>query len=171
MKEHSDTIENLSKKEAIDKIRKIAEDTRICMFTTKLEHIPLESRPMSTLRVDDEGNIWFFSDDISNKNFEIEQDARVQLFYGNPSKIEFMTIYGHAMITKDRDKINNLWHPMAKAWFTDKDDPSLSLIMVMPTYAYYWDTRQNKMISFLKIIGSMAGKKTDEDGVEGRLDV
>lgn len=171
MKEHVEQIENLRREDAIAKIRDIVSDTRICMLATRLDHLPLQCRPMSTLEVDDEGNLWFFSDDISDKNLEIEHDSRVQLFYSNPSKTEFMTIYGHAMVSKDRKRIDELWHPMARAWFTDKDDPTLSLIMVMPKDAYYWDTKTNKLVSLIRIMGSMVGGKAREDGVEGRLDV
>ncbi len=171
MKQHIEQIENLGKEDAVAKIKELVDDTRICMFTTRLDHLPLQSRPMSTLEVDAEGNLWFFSDDVSNKNLEIEHDSRVQLFYSNPSKTEFMTIFGHAMVSKDRKRIDELWHPMAKAWFTDKDDPALALIMVMPSDAYYWDTKHNKLVSLIKIMSSVASGKTREDGVEGRLDV
>lgn len=171
MKQHAETIENLSRQDAIRRMRELAEDTRVCHFVTRLAATPLQTRPMSTQQVDDEGNLWFFSDDVSNKNFQIEEDSRVQLFYGHPSKSEFMTVYGHAMISRDRKKIEELWHPMVKAWFRDKDDPSLSLIMVVPDHAYYWDTKSNRLISLLKIMASTVSDTTREDAVEGKLKV
>ena len=152
-------------------MKELAEDIRVCFFTTHLDEAPLQTRPMTAREVDEEGNIWFFSDEASNKNFEIEDDARVQLFFGHPSKTEFLTVYGHAMVNRDRKKIEDLWHPMAKAWFTDKDDPTLTLIMVSPDHAYYWDTKSNRMISLLKILKSTVSDKTNEDGVEGTLKI
>ena len=171
MKENIQTIENLSREDAIRKMRELAESARVCHFVTRLHQIPLQTRPMSTQEVDNEGNFWFFSDDFSNKNFQIEDDSRVQLFYGNPSKSEFMTLYGHAMIRRDPQKVEQLWHPMVKAWFADKNDPSLTLLMVIPDTAYYWDTRNNRMVSLIKIMASVVSDKTREDGIEGTLKV
>ena len=129
MKENIETIENLTREDAIRKMRELAESARVCHFVTRVGEVPLQTRPMSTQEVDSEGNFWFFSDDLSNKNFQIEDDSRVQLFYGNPSNAEFMTVYGHAMIRRDPQKIGQLWHPMVKAWFADKDDPTLTLLI------------------------------------------
>lgn len=67
------------------------------------------TRPMATQLVDKEGTFWFLSDEHSDKNLEIHDDSRVQLFYSNPDKSEFMSVYGHAMASDDRDKIEKLW--------------------------------------------------------------
>lgn len=122
--------------------------------------------------MDDEGNFWFLSDEESRKNFELKADSRIQLFYSNPSKYEFMTVYGHAVQYKDREIIDDLWTPVAKAWFKEgKDDPSLTAIMVIPDEAYYWDTKSSKMVSLVKILASMVSNRTMDDGVEGKLKV
>jgi general stress protein 26 len=40
---------------------------------------------------------------------------------------------------------------MAKTWFKEgKEDPNISLIKVIPEDAYYWDTKNNKMVSLIK---------------------
>lgn len=165
-------IENLDHRDAVKKMKELVEHTSICLFTTHFSKTPLQTRPMATQEVDDEGNLWFFSDEESNKNFQIAEDSRVQLFYSNPSKSEFMSVYGHAMIIEDRNKIEALWNPMAKAWFKGgKDDPSLSLILVIPDEAYYWDTKNSKMVSMVKILSSVVSGKTMDDGIEGKLKV
>jgi general stress protein 26 len=125
---------------------------------------------MATQKVDDDGCFWFFSSEESHKNFELEKDPRVQLFYSNPGKSEFMTVFGQATIVKERDKIEEFWTPFVKAWFKGgKDDPSLALIQVVPDEAYYWDTKNNKMVSLIKIVGSMFSGKVMDDGVEGAM--
>ena len=169
MKKHGE-VEHLHDKEAIDKMKELADHTKICLFTTYLSETPLQTRPMATLLVDNEGTFWFLSDEHSDKNLEIKDDSRVQLFYSNPDKSEFMTVYGHAMTSHDKDKIEKLWTPMAGAWFKGgKGDPSLSAIMVIPDEAYYWDTKNNKMVSLLKILASMTSGKSMDDGIEGKL--
>jgi general stress protein 26 len=172
MKSDDSSVKDLVNQEAVDKIKELVDHTKVCFFTTHLDESPLPTRPMHTQQVDDEGNLWFFSDEESEKNFEIKDDSRVQLLYANPSKAEFLSIYGHAMVSRDRSKIEELWSPMAKAWFKGgKDDPSLSLIQVIPDEAYYWDTKNNKMVSFLKIITSIGSDSRSDDGVQGNLKV
>lgn len=171
MKNDDNEVKDLVNQEAVDKIREMIDHTKVCFFTTHLDESPLPTRPMFTQEVDNEGNIWFFSDDDSEKNLDIKDDSRVQLLYANPSKSEFLSVYGHAMISRDRTKIEELWSPMAKAWFKGgKDDPSLSIIQVIPDEAYYWDTKNNKMVSLLKIITSIASDtRSNDDGIQGKL--
>lgn len=165
-------IENLSFKEATEKIKKLVDAADICMFTTALTELPLSTRPMSTQKADSEGNLWFFSEKESDKNEHIEVDNRVQLFYANKSTYEFLSVYGTAEISTDKQKIEELWTPMVKTWFQEgKDDPSLTVIKVVPQDAYYWDTKNNKLVSLIKIIASVATGKTMDDGVEGKLSV
>lgn len=173
MKSSDSSIQNLSNQEALDKIKELVDHTKVCFFTTHLDESPLPTRPMHTQQVDDEGTFWFFSDAESEKNFEIKNDSRVQLLYANPDKAEFMSVYGHAMVSHDRAKIDELWSPMAKAWFKNgKDDPSLSVIQVIPDEAYYWDTKHNKMVSLLKILTSIVSdSRSNDDGVKGRLKI
>jgi general stress protein 26 len=127
---------------------------------------------MSTQKVDDEGNIWFMSSIKSGKNSEIEENNQVQLFYSNPSSYEFLSVYGTATIHTDREKIYEMWTPFAKAWFKDgKDDDDISLIKVAPQSSYYWDTKNNKMISMIKMLAAIVTGSAPNDGVEGTLNV
>jgi general stress protein 26 len=108
----------------------------------------------------------------SLKNEDIEDDNRVELFYANKSSAEYLTVYGTAEILEDRSKIEELWSPIAKAWFKEgKDDPKISLIKVKPLDAYYWDTKENKVISLLKIVISAVTGKENDGGVEGTIKV
>ena len=163
---------NLMGKEAIEKMKELVEHNRICMFTSNVEEVPLQTRPMTTQEVDDEGNFWFFSPKDSHKNYEVRSDARVQLLFANTSASEYLTVYGMATIVNDRKKIEQMWSPMVKAWFQEgKDDPNLSLIKVAPEDAYYWEPKQNKMVTLLKIASSaISGKKMDI-GQQGSLKV
>lgn len=102
---------------------------------------------MSTQQVDDEGNIWFMSSIKSDKNAEIANNKMVQLFYSNPGNMEYLSVLGAATITTDRQKIEELWSTFANAWFQDgKEDADISVIKVVPQTAYYWDTKNSKMI-------------------------
>ncbi|WP_281237795.1 MULTISPECIES: pyridoxamine 5'-phosphate oxidase family protein [Flavobacterium] len=164
--------ENLINAEAIKKIKSLAGDIKIAIFCTQLAQIPIQSRPMAVQDIDDEGNLWFISSTDSDKNHEIQQDNQVQLFFSNISSSQYLSVYGHATIFRDQQKIDELWSPIAKAWFEEgKKDPKVSVIKVTPADSYYWDTKNSKIITLLKI-ASAAVFGTDSDvGVKGNLKV
>ena len=166
-------VKNLTATDAVEKIREIAKDANICMFVTDLSSLPLVGRPMATQEVDEQGNIWFMSDRNSDKNRHIEDDEQVQLFYAHTNNYEYLSIFGRAEIVNDRSKIEELWTPMAKTWFkAGKDDPNISLIKVIPEDAYYWDTKNNKMVSLIKFaMGAIGITPKDDGGIEGKLKV
>ncbi|KAA0130159.1 pyridoxamine 5'-phosphate oxidase family protein [Chryseobacterium sp. SN22] len=168
------STENLTNTEAIKKIKELSENAKICMFCTELGTLPINSRPMTLQETDDEGNLWFISGDTSNKNFEIKDDKRVQLFFMNNGDYQYLSVFGDATIYKDRSTIEDKWSPMAKAWFEDgKDDPNVSIIRVEPKDSYYWDTKAGKLVSILNFVANaVTGKTTDNsDGVEGNAKI
>lgn len=165
------SIENLTQQDAIKKLKELAEDIKMCMFCTTSFELPFETRPMGTQQVDDKGDIWFISGADSNKNSEIEEDAEVQLIYSKVSSSEYMTVYGHASIIRNREKTEELWNAFVKAWFPEgKNDPNLTLIRVRPYETYYWDTKDGKMVSLLKIAAAaITGKPNNDGGIQGKL--
>ncbi len=163
---------NLVSKEAVDKLRELAEAARTCMFATRLAEVPFQVCPMYLQQVDVQGCLWFFSGADSEHNAAVEADSRVQLIFSEPKDTKYVVVYGNASVETDRGKIDELWNQMVKAWFPDgKDDPNLTLLKVRPLKAHYWDTENGKMITMAKImIASVTG--TMEDGsVEGDLQV
>ena len=165
-------IKNLGSEDALSKLKELAEDIRVCMFCTELSNVPFSTRPMGLQEVDDQGNLWFLSSADSNKNFEIKANEKVQLIFAKVADSHFLSVYGEATIYKDRSKIEEMWTPMAKAWFKDgKDDPNVTVIRVNPVTAYYWDTKNGKMITLLKIAISAATGLRMDGGQEGKLDV
>ena len=165
-------VNNLVRREAVNKIKELAEGADICMFTTSLTQLPLTSRPMSTRAVDEEGNIWFYSRISSEKNAEIVADNRVQLFYASKNSSEYLSVFGEATILKNTEKAKELWSAWAKAWFPGGvDDPELTLIKVTPLDSYYWDTKHNQFVSLVKIAASALTGIEMDDGVEGKLSV
>lgn len=161
-------LKNLYGEEAIAKLKKIAEDTSICMLCTATDKIPFSTRPMGTMEVDELGNFWFFSARFSNKNKEIAQDAKVQLIYANASKSEFLSVAGVVDVYEDHSKVEELWNGMMKKWFEEgKDDLNLTLLRVRPLESYYWDTKDGKIVSMLKIAVSAMTDINMDGGVEG----
>jgi general stress protein 26 len=172
MEKNASEIKNLRHEEAIQQFKELVDHQSICLFTTNLTNLPLTTRPMSVQKVCDQGIFWFLSAIDSEKNREIAADPRVQLFFLNTSKYEFLSLYGKASITGDRKKIDELWTDIAKAWFNEgKDDPRVSVIKVEPEEGFYWDTKDGKLVSMIKIAASALTGKTLLEGVEGTISV
>ena len=162
---------DLNQKEAIDKLKSLVEDITICLFCTDLKTDDGSTcRPMSAIKVCDQGNIWFFSEKNSDKNNAIANDKNVQLFFSHPAKSSYLVVNGEAEIILDKTKIEELWSPVAKIWFKEgKDDPTISIIKVAPTTAYYWDTNGNRMTNFIKMVASVVSGKNLLNGEEGTI--
>ena len=163
-------VKNLSQTEAIKKLKELAEDIGVCMFCTDLGRVPFQTRPMATQKVDENGDLWFLSAASSDKNDEIRHDSDVQLLYAKNSDAHFLSVLGKASVSRDKAKIDELWNKMAEAWFKGgKEDPNLTVVKVTPSEAYYWDTKNGKMITLIKIaISAVSGFKMD-GGVEGKI--
>lgn len=164
---------DLNHEEAIDKLKELVEQINVCLFCTDLKTDDgATCRPMSAINVCDQGNIWFFSEKDSDKNKAINTDKNVQLFFSHPGKSSYLVVNGEAAIILDKEKIEELWTPVAKIWFKEgKDDPNISIIKVTPTTAYYWDTDGNKMINFLKMVASVVTGKNLLNSKEGTITV
>jgi general stress protein 26 len=164
-------VQNLTGRDAIAKLRTLAKG-EICHFVTFTGAFEIQSRPMSTQEVENDGSIWFISNMDSHVTKEVEQNAQVQLLYSNKGSQDYISIEGEAEIVDDQVLIDKYWTPIAKAWFPEgKEDPAIRLICVRPTEAFYWDTKHGKLVSFLKIVAGVLTGKTMDDSVEGTLKV
>jgi general stress protein 26 len=162
--------QHLTGRKAIDKIKELAED-KTCMFCT-YENNQVVSRPMSTQRIDDDGSIWFLSRKDSNKNLQIVDNHAIYLMYLDTGKQHYLSLNGTARILYDRDLVNDLWTPIAKAWFTEgKDDPEITVIKVSPDGGHYWDTRNGKLVSMVKIAAAAILGNEMDGGVDGDISV
>src|SRR5690606_33181557 len=105
------------------------------------------------------------------KNFDIKLDDRVQLFFSKVADAHYLSVFGNATIYRDKSKIEDVWSPIAKAWFEQgQDDPDVTVIKVRPSDAYYWDTKEGRVISIMKIAAAaITGGNTEDVGVEGRM--
>jgi general stress protein 26 len=163
-------VKNLSGATAVEKIKKLA-NKKTVMFGS-YDGQRMTTSPMAIQGIDDDGTFWFFSFKDSDKNHHILVNPHVQLIYADNSSYEYLCIEGTASIEHDQKKIDELWSDWAKTWFHEgKTDPNLTLLRVTPENGHYWDTKNNKAVSLMKIaVGALTGKTMD-NGLEGDLKV
>lgn len=154
--------ENLYNDDAKKKIKEMAEDIDFNMMATNLKTTPLHMVPMSTKKVDEQGNIWFLSNKTSTHNQNLNTDNHLHLIYADKSSMQFLNIYGTATISTDRKIIDELYGKTDDAWFEGKDDPNITAISVKPTEAFYWDPKNNKLITLVKMgVAAISGDQPD----------
>src|SRR5690606_35624311 len=89
-------------------------------------------------------------------------DPNLHLIYADKSGMQFLNVYGMATITTDRKIIDELYGKTVDAWFEGKDDPNITAISVRPKEAYYWDPKNNKLVSLVKMgVGAIIGEQPD----------
>lgn len=156
--------------QAIKQAKELIDKAQTCFFCTGTVIGSVGARPMSVQEVDDAGNLWFLSADDSHKNQELERDPNVTLYFQSSAHSDFLTLRGTASISRDKQKIKQLWEPVIKTWFTEGvDDPRITVIRFVPREGYYWTTKHGKAIAGAKMLIGAAIGKTLDDSIEGQL--
>lgn len=170
-KNREDNYKDVFGEDAIEKIKTLARKAGSCFMCTRIETgKSFSSRPMAPEKIDDQANFWFLSASDSHKNKELEKDPAVQLLFQGSSYSDFLSVYGRAEISRDRQKIDELWDETMKTWFTQgKDDPRITVIRVVPSEGYYWDTKNSMLVALAKRLYGAAVGETYDDSVEGNI--
>lgn len=148
----------VSRTEAIEKIAELIKDCRIAMLTTVTPEGWLHARPMATMDVEFDGDLWFFTAKSSPKVQEIEADSRVNVAYSNPGEQDYVSVAGNAKLVIDRALNEKYWNPMFEAWFPEGlDDPELALLHVEADSAEYWDSPSSTIAHLRGLIRTKLG--------------
>ena len=143
------------------KLKKLIKDIRIGMLTTFEPGGWLHSRPMATVDVEFDGELWFFTQASAPKVDEVQKEQHVCVSYCSEKQSEYASVSGKAQLVRDRKKAAELWTPIYKAWFPKGlEDPELALIRVTADKAEYWDMPSStvvKMVGFAKAV--LTGKE------------
>jgi general stress protein 26 len=107
----------------LNKFYDLVENIEIAMMTTRRPDGHLESRAMATQKRAEGADLWFVTLDSTGKLRDIEYDPHVNLSYYKDRTREWVSVSGVASISRDRQKIKELYAPDWKAWFPKEDDP------------------------------------------------
>jgi general stress protein 26 len=151
--------EAVSRPQAITKIAEMIKDIRIAMLSTVTPEGTIHSRPMATQEAEFQGELLFLTRQESNKADEIAHDSRVTLNYVDSKNYRFVTLSGHAALSKDRVTIHELWNPLYKAWFPNgENDPQITVIRVNVDQAEYWEAPANAVIRGYELLKAAVTK-------------
>lgn len=167
------STENLKQEEAAQKMREIIDKIDIGMLTTyPVSSHYIHAVPMSRQEVDEDGCVWFLFSAESDTFQHLQRDARISLLYADPQSYTFLSLNGQATVSNDPARIDKYWNKMTEGWFEKgREDPNIRVLQVTPQSAHYWDTKSNKLVTFLKAAANaITGSKADV-GRQGDLEV
>jgi general stress protein 26 len=154
----------------LDRIAELVKEMKFAMLTTEEPDGALRSRPMSTMQMDGEGNLWFFTALSSHKVAEAQQHRQVNLAYARSDKQDYLSISGTVEIVRDKQKMQELWSVWVKPWFPDGlDDPDLVLMKVSITEAEYWDSPGSTAMQLYGLAKGIMTGNTDAMGENRRV--
>lgn len=152
-----------TREESIKKLNELIKEMDFAMLTTNDGGV-LRSRPMQTQDFDFDGDLWFFTSSETHKAEEIERDNRVNVSYASPENNTYVSVSGRASIVKDREKIDEYWSDILKAWFPEgKDAPDLALLKIEVEQAEYWDAPSSKVAQALGFLKALATGESAHD--------
>jgi len=148
----SQTISDAEKR---DRLRKLIAEFDTAMLVTRGPDGGLRSRPLAIAKAhdgqghDQNDDALYFSTSIdSGKVADLSSDADVNVSL--QEKRRFVSLTGTARVVRDRALIDKLWAEDWKIWFPKgKEDPSLSILIVQPHEASYWDISGGTGVKYL----------------------
>lgn len=156
----------------LDKVAAMIGEIRFAMMTTAEDDGTLRSRPMSTLEIDEDGALWFFTAQDSPKVEEAARQRHVNLSYARLDKQDYLSVSGSAETVRDRKRMEELWTPWIKPWFPEGlDDPNLVLLKVQIVQAEYWDAPGSKVKRLYGLAKAVATGKHDALGDHRKVQV
>jgi general stress protein 26 len=160
----------MSQSEAMAKIWDLIRDVKVAMLTTNGSQGELRSRPMASQESGFDGDLWFLSRQQSGKVDEIEHGSRVSLTYVNNDRHAYVALSGTADLTKNRERIQQLWKPIDAAWFPQgEDDPDIIAIKVTIEEAEYWEAPGNTLVRGYHLLKAIATHGKSQPGEHEKI--
>jgi general stress protein 26 len=162
----TDTTHDQDHQDDVARVAELVASARIALLTTVNAHGQLASQER-----DFDGDLWFFTQDPSDKTAEIRANDQVNVSL--QSGDGFLSIAGTAEITRDRARIDELWSAGAEAWFEGgKDDPTVALIRVHADAAEYWYQDTPKPVALIKYAkAAITGERPKDVGEHGTVEL
>lgn len=129
------------------------------------------ARPITVVRREDDRLDFLVSGSSAWVRMLEESTAEpvVGVGFADPDDTRYVSLRGRARVTRDRALVEQLWTPVAKAFFDGPDDPDLRALVIEIDAGEWWDgpsTGVGRIVSLVK-----AAVTGDEPGASGPVDV
>ena len=153
------------------------DEIEIAMMTTRRPDGHLESRAMATQKRAEGADLWFVSAEGTAKVRDVEADPHLNLAYYKDRTREWVSVSGLATLSRDREKIRELYAPDWGIWFPDEgdprhgtaDDPRFVLIGVNIQAAVFLEVNKPKPVVLFELVKGWLTGETPELGETHRL--
>jgi general stress protein 26 len=154
----------------IQKLYEHIDDIEIAMMTTRRADGHLRSRAMATQKRAAGADLWFVTLEDTEKLRDLQHDQHVNLSYYKDRTREWISISGLATVTRDRQKIHELYASDWAAWmggegdprFGTKDDPRIVLIGVAVHGAEFLEVNKPQPVVLYELVkGWITGTEPD----------
>ncbi len=149
------------------KLIDLMKDFSDAMLVTRHDEQLLAARPMAIAQVDDDGMVWFVTDNHSEKIDDVLSHDSVLITMQSGRR--YVSLSGRCEVLKDVEKVKELWSEAWKVWFPGgPTDPSLVLLRITPAFGQFWDGSGLNGIKYLLKAGRAyaAGKRPESSSAE-----
>jgi general stress protein 26 len=161
----------------LEKLYHHIDDIKIAMMTTRRADGHLQSRAMATQKRAAGADLWFVTREGMTKLRDLATDQHVNLSYYKDRTREWVSVSGTAQISRDRQKIAELWAPDWAIWFPDegdprhgtKDDPRMVLIGVDVHAAVFLEVDKPQPVVLFELVKGWVTGTEPELGTEHRI--
>lgn len=147
-------------KTELDRFYALVDDIEVAMMTTRRWDGHLESRAMANQKRAPGGDLWFVTADGTAKLRDLAADPHVNLSYYKDRTREWISVSGLATISRDRQKVQELYAADWKVWFPNEgdprhgtpDDPRMVLIAVDVHAAVFLEVNKPQPVVLYEIV-------------------
>jgi general stress protein 26 len=107
----------------LDKFFEMVDDIDVAMMTTRRPDGHLRARAMANQKRAPGADLWFVCREGTAKLADLAKDPHIGLTYYRNSNREWVSVSGIAVVSRDREKVKELWAADWKVWFPDEGDP------------------------------------------------
>lgn len=148
----------------LDDLYELIDGIETAMVTTRRPDGSLVSRAMQTQRRTAGTDLWFMTNLESEKFEELALDPHVNVSYYRDRTREWVSVSGHAILSRDRDLIDALYRADWKAWLGDEGDsvhdggsrdPRIVLILVEADSVVYSKNNRAMPLALFRVVKGM----------------
>jgi general stress protein 26 len=144
----------------LDELYDLISGIETAMFTTRRSTGQLVSRPMATQDRIEGADLWFVTNAEMHKLDELALDPHVNCSYYNNRTHEWVSVAGLAHVSKNHNRIRQLYKEDWKAWFGDEggdrdggpNDPRIALVMVEAEIATYMKVNKARPVLLFEVL-------------------